>query len=265
MQLTHTLVRLFRHQRGKVVAKAHAILPKHFKIWQRLKDKKNDTPELRKDRADEIADELYEAIMEEWDTLPDSAREDLLAAATSGAGKGAVQLKIHDVELISAINQTAKDWADHRAAELVGMRYTKDGDLIPNPNAQWTISEATRGELRRIIASAFEKETPLSSLIEDIQNAGAFSAERAALIATTEVQFAQAHGNYAAWEESGLVVSVTSILSEDHEIEDDCDENDGVVVKLGEPFPSGHIAPPYHPRCECILATAELAGDEEEG
>lgn len=259
MQLTHTLSRTFHRQRAKAAAKAKEILPTHFKVWQRAKDKKLDSPEFHKASADEVGDQLYEAIMAEWDSLPDQARGDLDAAAQSGAGKGAIQLKIHDIEVISAINLMASDWAETRAAELVGMRFDKEGNLIPNPNAKWAISDTTRDELRRIMAGAFKKETPLEELINEIENAGAFSSERAALIATTEVQFAQAYGNYAAWDESGLVVSVTSILSEDHEIEDDCDDNDGVVVQIGEPFPSGHLAPPYHPRCMCVVATAELS------
>lgn len=30
-----------------------------------------------------------------------------------------------------------------------------------------------------------------------------------------------------------------------------CSQNDGITVKLGQPFPSGHILPVAHPNCEC--------------
>ncbi len=258
MTLTLALARLFARQRAKAALLATEILPDHMKVWRRVKDKKADDEQFLKATHDEIADEIYAAIMDEWAKLPDEAKGELQSAAMSGAAKGAVELKIHDVDVISAINGTASSWATRRAAELVGMRFTEEGALIPNPNARWTISDTTRDELRRIIARAFEKETPIDELIHEIEAAGSFSSARAELIATTEVQFAQAHGNYAAWQESGLVETVTSILSEDHEVDDECDLNEGVVVRMGESFPSGHFAPPYHPRCQCILATAEL-------
>jgi len=262
MNLTHKLVRLFNRQKTKAVHKVATLWPTHLKVWLKEHDPA-EKKKLAKASADEIAAALYAEIMDEWERLPEEAKEDLVAAAESGAAKGAVQLRISDVEVISAVNATARDWAEKRAAELVGMRWTDDGDLVPNPNAQWRISDTTRDELRRIVASAFEKETPLDVLTEEIKTAGAFSSVRAELIARTEIQFAQVSGNYAAWQESGLVESVTSILSADHEVEDECDDNDGVVVRLGEPFPSGDLAPPYHPRCMCVIATAELVGEQE--
>lgn len=34
------------------------------------------------------------------------------------------------------------------AAEMVGMKYDAEGNLVPNPSAKWAISETTRDELR---------------------------------------------------------------------------------------------------------------------
>ena len=185
--------------------------------------------------------------------MPAKARQHLERAALSGARKGTVDIHLSDKDLINAVNATARDWAKDRAAEMVGMKYNEDGDLIPNPDARWRIDDTTREELRQIVTAGFEKETGLNEMIEQIANAGSFSDARAEMIARTEISFAQTTANYEAWEASGVVEKVQWILSEDHPDYDDCDLNDGEIVNLGDPFPSGHLAPPLHPHCFCQL------------
>lgn len=146
-----------------------------------------------------------------------------------------------------------------------------DAILIPNPDAEWAITDVTRQELRDIIMKAFAEETPVPDLIEEIKDATSFSDYRAEMVARTEVQRAQVEANYDVWRKSGLVEKVQWLLSENHEQPCECDENDDEIVGIDEAFPSGDLMPPAHPGCECVVMTVEAeesegqAQDEEEG
>lgn len=220
--------------------------------------KRRHTRKASQKTPDEIADTIYAAIREEFDKVPDEVQSHLESAAAAGATKGLAELGIHDQGMIQTVNTQARDWAAQRAAEMVGMRRTDEDKLVPNPSASWRIDETTRNDLRSIISNAFTEETAMDSLVQEIQDAGAFSESRADMIARTEVSFAQTNGNVDAWNATGLVKSVTSALSADHDVEDDCDDNAGVIVKFGSLFPSGDFFPPFHPRCQCTLIIVEL-------
>ena len=210
--------------------------------------------------ADDMADEIDAAIQYEWEQLPTEVRHALEQAFAVGLTKGVAELNVSDVAVISSLNQTAMDWAAERAAEMVGMKWGADGTLIPNPDAKWQISTTTRDEIRRIVKDAFADETKMSDLENDIREAGAFSESRAAMIARTEVKFAQVHGNAEVWRQSGLVKKLAWLLSADHVEGCDCDDNEDAVVEFGEPFPSGDLYPPVHPRCICSCMAAEIEG-----
>lgn len=72
---------------------------------------------------------------------------------------------------------------------------------------------------------------------------------RSQRIARTEVQNAYNEANFRSYSQSGMVEQIKWIVSKSPcEI---CDPNDQQVVKIGEPFPSGHTHPIAHPNCEC--------------
>jgi hypothetical protein len=81
------------------------------------------------------------------------------------------------------------------------------------------------------------------------------------MIARTELALASVTGALDTWKESGVVTGKQWILGSEHTVEDECDENDGVVVALGDVFPSGDDGPPAHPNCVCdILSVTESEG-----
>ena len=211
-----------------------------------LKMKKSDDP--NKD-----ADEIYEYIAAEFASLPPEARASLEQAAGSGIADAIIQLEITSGSMISSVNRIAADYAVKRAAEMVGMKYNEDGELVPNPNAKWAISDTTRDRLREIIKNGFEEKTPFSEIIDDIRDADIFSDARAAMIARTEVSTAQVQSNYKVWQDSGVVKKV-KWLAVGPDPCPICEDNDGQVRELGKPFPSGQIMPLAHPNCYCILA-----------
>src|SRR5205807_1478652 len=106
---------------------------------------------------------VYEAAQAEldWRSIAEEVEDDLYEATREGGLHGMMQLEISDQDMINAVNAVARDFAEKRAAEMVGMKWV-DGELVENPRAEWAISETTRDDLRRIIKQAFEDETPIS-------------------------------------------------------------------------------------------------------
>lgn len=256
------------HDSERAAAKIHGEVAKIFAGQrERAKNKAKELmkareSELHKDASDhkKIAAEIYLTVASTWHELPAIAERALEQAALSGVTKGIVDLDITLGATIAAANQTARKYAEKRAAEMVGMNRNAEGDLVPNPNAKYPISETTRDEIRDIVKRGFEAETPIDEIVKSIEDAGAFSNERAKLIADTEVSTAQAKGNYAAWEESGLVLKKSWLLSADHDDDDLCDDNaEASPIDFDKVFPSGDLAPLQHPRCMCVLLAAEIA------
>ncbi|MGB2624303.1 MAG: phage minor head protein [Candidatus Acidiferrum sp.] len=145
------------------------------------------------------------------------------------------------------------------------MKRDVEGNLVPNPDAQWAISNTTRDKIREIVADAFTHDTPIAEIEAAIQQAleaegegnGIFSDARAALIARTEVSTAQVAGNFTAWVKSGLVKKIKWLVS-NLEPCPVCLGNENEEVNLGEPFRSGDIRPPQHPNCACLLIVSAV-------
>jgi hypothetical protein len=211
----------------------------------------------------EIAGFIIEEVNEEFKELPGEIRPALEQVILSGINNGILQLEIHDVSMIASANNIAADYARERAAELVGMKYDVEGNLVDNPNAEWAISDTTRDKLRRIITAAFEEETDIKVVAAKIQTAlqddeaGIFTDARAEMIAQTEVANAQAEGNFGVWKKSGLVETVRWTVSADEPC-DECEGNADEVVEFGKEFQSGDIMPPAHPRCRCVLVAVKI-------
>ena len=209
------------------------------------------------DDAQALADSIAASLQAEFDATIPEVQAGLSESMISGIGQGMLQIEVVDSAMIAAANTVAQDYARERAAELVGMRYDDDGNLIENPNAEYAITDTTRDKLRQIITDAFKQEKPMAdiqseiiSALEDESNGiGIFSDARAELIARTEVMNAQVRGNFAVWQKSGLVNKVQWLTSEDEGVCPICEMNDGEIRTLGDPFPSGDIMPTAHPRC----------------
>jgi SPP1 gp7 family putative phage head morphogenesis protein len=170
--------------------------------------------------------------------------------ARAGTASALDQVEISDADITSQANDEAIAYAKDRAAEIVGMRYDEDDELVENPNAEWRIDDATRELLRADVSRAEEEGWSNDRLASAIESNYAFSEDRAAVIARTESAFADVAGNLAAWDASGLVSGKQWIVSAD--ACDECQPLDGVVVALDEDFPDGGgDGPPLHPNCEC--------------
>jgi hypothetical protein len=171
-----------------------------------------------------------------------------------------------DADEIIRANKAVVQYARTRAAELVGMRRTPEGGLVPNPRAEWAITDTTRDQVRDLVTRAVSEGMTKEQLAEAIQGAGAFSEARAEMIARTELALANTHATQEAWKASGAVRKRRNLLSSDHDSSkpDVCDLNSAAGwVVLEEAFPSGHEGPPYHPNCQCdVEAEVELPGED---
>lgn len=230
--LTETLSGLFASVQSVLVDEAKKLL-------------KSITEEEVRDALDAALADLID------DELIANLQADLEAAIAAGIAQARAQIHVNDANMISELNSIARDWASQRAAEMVGMKLV-DGKLVENPNAEWAITSAVRQQIRSIVTDAFESETPLDSMIADIQDAGAFSDSRAEMIARTEVSNAQSQGNYEVWTAVG-VEQVQWLLSADHSEPCVCEDNEDELRAIGKPFPSGDLMPPAHPNCWCVL------------
>ncbi len=224
---------------------------------------------LRKSLDDDVqafADALIAALEKEWESLPLEIQPALESAMLSGIGQGALQIEFSTAGLISSANTTAENYARERAAEMVGMKRDVEGNLVQNPDAKWAISNTTRDRIREIVADSFTEDSPFEEIKTAIQEAladeaegnGIFSEARAELISRTEISNAQAGGNFIVWRDSGLVKKIRWTTSEDENVCGICDENDGVEVELGQPFPSGDLFPGAHPRCRCVILVTQV-------
>ena len=129
-------------------------------------------------------------------------------------------------------------------------------------NAEWFIEQSTRDLLRGDVASAIEQGWSTNKLRDTLESNYAFSEQRAETIARTETAFADSRGNMIAYKESGVVSGKEWIMGSEHDIDDECDDNEAAgVIGLDDEFPSGDTEAPAHPNCVCdvlpVLAEQE--------
>jgi len=207
--------------------------------------KAEDDPRTRADQAVDALD------FSAWSDLP-PRMVDAYAEVAIAAARGALtDLDLFSDETRALVTEDATAYARHRAAELVGMKYTDDGRLVPNPDAQWQITEGTRDLIRSTVAEAMESGWSNDQLAKAIAESPGFSAARAENIARTESAFADTAGNVAGWKASKVVEGKEWRAAPG--CCDFCQLLDGDVVGLDDTFSDGSFGAPAHPRCRCAV------------
>lgn len=208
-------------------------------------------------KADDVralADEILAQLdLGNWSSLIPELQSLLLAITEDGIRVAFAQLGLVDGAITEQVNDLALSWAKDRAAELVGMRYEADGSLVENPNAEWTITESTREGLRGDVTRAIEDGTTTTDLADQLEASYGFSADRAEMIARTELASADIAGNMITYRDSGVVGGKMVVLGSEHDDASECDCNDAAalgVVDIDDDF-GGLGDPPYHPNCVC--------------
>jgi hypothetical protein len=186
----------------------------------------------------------------------------LTRAAQSGGLAAMAQINFDNPDITRQVNKLAVEWAENRAAELVGKKWV-DGSLVVNPDPKWAITEATRDYLRADVTQAMEEGWSTAQLSKAIQENYGFSEGRSNTIARTEIGQADVEGNMMAYRESGVVEGKEWILGSEHQDDDECTDNAAEgIIPLDQPFSSGHMNPLAHPNCVCDVLPVVAAREE---
>lgn len=227
------------------------------------------TEEAARAAAEELANQLrlagFDVIVEEGGGV-------ISEIAQEAANRAIAQFGFEDnSDLVDQVDELAVEFARERAAELIGMRYNDDGDLVPSENAQYRIDENTRVAVRDIIAEGLaegKRSTEIAAELEDLTNGNlnhVFGEERAALIANTEIRRAHSYGaldGMRAARGAGVVIKKVWLVA-DAPCEE-CEANgDQGPIDLDDEFDSGDDAPPAHPNCMCALVSYQGKPDDE--
>lgn len=190
-----------------------------------------------------------------WAELVGITAPALEAIATDGAQIAVAQVGgVADDALIA---RNAHQWAMERAAEMVGMKWI-GGQLLPNPAAQWQITEGTRHMLRKLVVDALDEGWSSQRLAKEIRASEAFGRPRAEMIARTELAKADTEGQTIGWRESGLVEQLEWLTAAG--CCDACTAMNGKRAGLDGLFPGGKKCP-LHPNCRCTVV-AVLRDDD---
>lgn len=193
-----------------------------------------------------------------FNVIVDAVEESLFDIASDTALRALAQIGVKaESALVNQVNTEAVAFARARAAELVGKRFLADGSLVDNPNAKWAITDTTRLMLRETIAKGLEDNIGTPAIADAIQEAYAFSKDRAKVIANTEVANANEQSKLIGWrhgETAGVALKKKWLTANDDRVSPDCRENgEQDAIPLDEDFKSGDDAPLAHPGCRCVL------------
>lgn len=219
-----------------------------------------------KDTQDRV-DKAVASLTFDWSALAPGMQHLIMVVSTDGASQALKQLDLEDDKaLANGVHQAAVDYAENRAAEMVGMKWV-DGELVDNPNPVWRIDDGVRvrGEIRQSVIKALTDGLTPKQLAKDLQDTYSFSAARASTIARTEIHRADVAGNMATYRESGVVDRKQWLITNDDNCCDLCEENAAAgVIDFDDEFPSGADSPEdSHPNCQCDLRPY-VKGEEED-
>lgn len=214
--------------------------------------------------AGKTADEAIAALdLSGWAELAVAASAAMQAVAAYGSDETVASLGVDLPDGAAEVDSWAigKDYAEQRGAEMVGMKWV-DGELVPNPDAKWQITDGTREMLRGTVERAIDEGLATDEFAAEIEDAHAFSSSRAQMIARTETRMAQMAGQYGAARAMGATHKQWT-TSRDDLVSEECEANeaDG-VIPIEQQFSSGDDAPPAHPNCRCVVNY--LIGETEE-
>jgi len=137
----------------------------------------------------------------------------------------------------------AIDWAEKHSATMVK-----------------GLDEETKKRLAHTISQGIENKRGIPGLARDIRGTfGDMSKYRSELIARTETANALSTASLDSMKDMGID-GKEWVTAGDNDVDEEVCEPNGAqgVIPVGEPFQSGHMAPPGHPDCRCTIAPARL-------
>ncbi len=213
-----------------------------------------DDAERARREADEFLDRLD---LSDLGSLTPDLADDLAGVASDTVRRTMAQVGADGLDtLVDQVNAGAVAQARARAAELVGMRWDENGDLVEARRASYRIDETTRAMLRETIASGLARNIGSDAIADEIEASYAFSAERALTIAETEVAAVNGQASlesYHAARAGGL--GVRKAWFAEPGCCAVCEANaEAGPIDLDDEFPSGDDTTPAHPKCRCVVS-----------
>lgn len=239
-------------------------------------DGENDSiPQLDEASAAAAADALDEELdWSSFETLPDEIFDPLARTYKGARASAVIQVgevreglsssAARDAVNFDVVNDAAVEWAQARAAEMVGKKRV-DGKLVDNPDARWRIDDTTREAIKSLTQDALEQGWSAEQFTKQIIDDAAFDYTRANTIARTEARLANSNGTLDAWRADGRVEKKAWSTAGDDKVEEVCQANaDAGDIPIDDVFPSGDDATPAHPNCRCVIVGTTYANDEDE-
>ena len=249
-----------RKARAEVKKAAHGVLARLAKdVGEQVRRKALMMGKADDSDPDKEADAIAASLdLSGLDDMAEAVEDTLAEVAEAGGNLTMLQVGLEDDDkLTNQVAQRALTWARDRSAELVGKKWTADGELIDNPNAKWAIDDSTRTMLRNTIAKGLEDNLSVPALADRIKADYAFSEERAEVIAFNEVTRANVQGSLAGAREAqdaGVVLKKGWLGGQDPCLEI-CQPNiDQGFIDIDEDFESGDDGPPGHVGCYCSVS-----------
>lgn len=172
---------------------------------------------------------------------------ELIATATDGSKSALLSVRADlpdDVafDLLNHRDERAVQWATEHAAEML----SSDG----NGGA---LADSTRNMIRELVVNGLNDHASRAFIADALRSAYAFSQERAALIAVTEIRNAEQGGKLVAYK-SARMDEKRWLKSNNEGVCPLCDANaEQGYIPLKDAFLSGDEAPLAHPNCRCDL------------
>jgi hypothetical protein len=185
--------------------------------------------------------------------LPPPDEQRRITVALKGAYADAAEDTAGDLGLsFDFILPQAEAYGANRGAEMIGMKRDANGHLIPNPAAEWVISDTTRDEANAMFSDALSEGWSYQSFSSRLEDSGLFEGPRADSVARNEIALAMAGGKAASFHAAGI----DYVYIYDGDFDEECAARDGTIVPLEE----WESTPYMHPNC---TADARPATQEE--
>lgn len=260
------------HRTKQVKVGELALEKKLKKVMRRLAAQAHDAALKALASLDKAAKSPAEAAAEaiwgdvDWTLLINPTEEQLALVAQDGAKRALLALGVTDEGITEQVFEEARDWARDRAAEMVGKRYDAEGELVDSPDADMSITDTARDEIRSAVARGIDDGASAQDVADEIADLGTFSDERALTISRTEIIRANNQGHLASFKEAGIEQKEWS-TAEDGDVCPECEANeDEGPIGVDDDFPSGDDAAPAHPNCRCTIVAVvpDESSDEED-
>lgn len=191
-------------------------------------------------------DGAFDAIDWDWTEIRAPIEKILVGIAVAAGEEAVSEFGLFDDDVMDRMRVDARVFAQDRAAEMVGM--VRHGELLlPNPDPEWTIADASRDMIRGTVTKALKEGWSAQELAKAVRESEAFGPARAINMARTELAIADTQGSIRGWKATGLVAGREWLTAPG--CCDFCHTLNGMIVPIDEPFPHGDS--PAHPSCRC--------------